>query len=130
MLSECFFQVQSSQIILHYLVPSLAWSSPSCGTVNHQTSTFANPVLCFHSFYVAKPPESHLPHDHRNVLYSQPISHFFRGSLLRQTDATHPSSHLHFCPLESAGVFYLNQPCFIKDSTPDTSLIDIAFHFM
>lgn len=27
-------------------------------------------------------------------------------------------------------VCYLNKPCFIKHSTPDTSFIGIAFHFM
>ena len=69
-LSECFFQVQSLHIVLHNLFPSLAWSFPSCSTINHQTSTFANPVLSFHPFYVANPPVSHLPYGHRNVLYS------------------------------------------------------------
>ena len=57
-LSESFFQVQSLQIILHNLAPSLVWSSPYCRTINHQTSTFANLVLSFYPFYVANPLES------------------------------------------------------------------------
>ena len=69
-LSKYFFQVQSLQIVLHSLVPSLVWPSPSCSTISHQPSTFTNPVLSFHNIHGATPPESHLPHDHRNVLYS------------------------------------------------------------
>ena len=104
----------------------------SCTTINHQTSTFANQVLIFHPFYMANPPESHLLHGHRSALYSYSISYLFRGSSLRQTNATHPSSHLHFCLLESACVFYLNRPCFtaLYNCPPDTRLIDIVFYFM
>ena len=60
-LSKSFFQVLSLQIVLHNSVLNLAWSSPYCRTINHQTSTFANPVLSFHPFYMAKTLESHLP---------------------------------------------------------------------
>ena len=51
---------------------------------------------------------------------------FLQGSSLIQTDATHLSSHLHFCPLEFADIFYLNRPCFnaIYHSTLDTNFID------
>ena len=64
------FSRQRVQIVLHNLVLGLAWYSSSCSTINHQTSAFANPFLSSHPFHVAKPPESHLPHDHRNILYS------------------------------------------------------------
>ena len=60
-LEQKLFQVLSLQIVLHNSVLNLAWSSPYCRTINHQTSTFANPVLSFHPFYMAKTLESHLP---------------------------------------------------------------------
>ena len=69
-LSDCIIQLQSLLIILHNLVPNFAWSFPSCRTINHQIFTFANPLFSFHPFYVTKPPELHLLHDHKNVLYS------------------------------------------------------------
>ena len=49
-LSKRFFQLRNLKIFLHNLVPSLMWSSPSCSTMNHQPSTFCNPVLSFHTF--------------------------------------------------------------------------------
>ena len=52
-----------------------------------------------------------------------------RVSSLWQTDVTHPSSHLHFCPLESTSVFSLNWPCFTA-SNLNTGYISVAFHFM
>ena len=37
---SAFFHLQSLQIVLHNLVPSLAWYSPFCSKINYQTSTF------------------------------------------------------------------------------------------
>ena len=133
-LSECFFQLQTLQIVMHNMVLDLAWSSPSCSTINHKPLHLQT---LFSVSILSKCPnhQSHIC-SMTTVMSQIPgqilISYFFRGSFLRQANATHPSSHLHFCPLDSVGVFHLNCPYFtaIEHSTPDTSFINISFHFI
>ena len=128
------FQVQSLQIVMHNLVLDLAWSSSSCSTINHKPLHLQT---LFSVSILSKWPKHHSHICCMTTVMSQIpsqilISHFFRGSFLRQTNAAHPSSHLHFCLLESVGVFHLYCPYFtaIEHSTPDTSFMDISFHFM
>lgn len=110
-LSKWFFQVQSLQIILHNLVPSLVWSSLSCSTTNQHTSKFANRVLSFHPICVAKAPGVAFAAWPQKYLVFLAY-YIFLQRFFAQTDATHSSSHLHICMLDSAGIFYLNQSCF------------------
>ena len=105
-LSECFFQVQSLLIVLHNLVPGLTWSSPFCSTINHQTSTFANPVLSFHLFW-----SNHLCRICRITTETSCVLSQSRiSSDGLRSDRLVPHIHLAVCI--SVRVFYLNRPCF------------------
>ena len=49
-LSECFFQVQNLQIILHNLVPNLVWSSPSKILLTTEYFSWIFALIVFHWF--------------------------------------------------------------------------------
>ena len=101
------FQLTSQQITLGNLVPCFMWSLFTCSSINLQTSALSNPVLIIHPFYMTKLPNACLLHDNRNILNAQPVSHFFRGSSTRHTNAAHLLGYMHVNILESANVFCL-----------------------
>ena len=71
----------------------------------------SNLDLIFYSSYVTKLSETHLLDDHWNILYLQRNSHFFRGSLVRQTDAS----------------MLTDRTSLLYNSTPDTSFRELWF---
>ena len=80
------------------------WSLFTCSSINLQTSALSNPILIIRPFYMTKLPKACLLHDNRNILNAQSVSHFFRGSSTRHTNAAHLLGCMHVNILESANV--------------------------